>query len=306
MKRALLILMLALPLCGFTTCGTAPTPKAASTAPIAASPLPVAIDNAAAAEKAARDAQAKQASTAAASVAGLRAVNSASQPAGQATEFVDGEAGVALANLPAPDPAAALEVEKRRAAVFAGERDAARKLYTQAQSDAQKLAAATTEANARADAAQSALAKAQQDFATQLEANRQANQRAIDAERARADRAVKDAQDKARAEQRRLITLLTFGLGALFIAGGVVVLLTSASVPMFGPKAGFALIGAGGALVALGIAITQIENFLELHPWVTGGALGLCALAAAVAAALMWANHHHAAGTPSPAHPATL
>lgn len=111
---------------------------------------------------------------------------------------------------------------------------------------------------------------------------------------ARVAAARKAGEDKARAEQNHWVTIIFFSLSALGVAGGIVVLVTASSIPMFGPKAGFALVGAGIGLACVGIAITQIQNFLYNHPWFVGVTAAVCLSALAVAGGLMWANHHHA------------
>ncbi len=226
----------------------------------------------------------------AASAGAIREIN-AGQPEGPRTDGVANETDLIQELAGQPKPEDQLAASERARIVAEGKADEIAKAYAKATSEA-------AQQRAKADAATAALEQARAAAAAEqasLQAKYQAEINRLVAEaNARVAAAVKEAQDKARAEQRRMITLLTFGIGALLIAGGVVVLMTSTSVPMFGPKAGFSLIAAGGVLVGLGITITQIQNFLELHPWVTGWALGISAVGAVTAAVLMYANQQHA------------
>ena len=80
-------------------------------------------------------------------------------------------------------------------------------------------------------------------------------------------------------------------------------MLTASTVPMFGPKAGFALLGAGGGLITVGIIINQVQNFFDAHPYIIGGAVIVCILGAGTAIVLMYSNHLHHVSTIQPKAP---
>jgi len=86
-----------------------------------------------------------RASAAAASVVKIAEANT-DAPDSPAKSFISQESTVALAHLPAPDAQALVEAERRRAAVFAGERDEARRLYAQADAKAARLSKERDEA----------------------------------------------------------------------------------------------------------------------------------------------------------------
>lgn len=262
MKLALALLALALALA--VGC-TAPKPVAASSSgeKSLAATIGQANTNAAAALASAN----QLAADAAASVAAVRTVNT-SQPPGPGTDFIDAESELALAKLPAPDSAASLAVELRRAAIFAGQRDEARRLYAAAQGEAATAKADAEAAKARAAESAAALVAAERNLAAQLERNRVENQAKLDA----ALKAAADAEDKARAESHRKIFAALLGLGLACLAGAIALaVLTSGAMVMK------SLILAGGG--ALCIAIAQIVA----HPWfdrVFVGGLALAALGA--------------------------
>jgi hypothetical protein len=104
-------------------------------------------------------AQTARASTAAAKVTKIQEANTAAPPS-PAREFIALESASALADLPPPAAAALIEAEKRRAAVFAGERDEARRLYGLAAEQSEKLAADLAAATAARQAADVALVQA--------------------------------------------------------------------------------------------------------------------------------------------------
>lgn len=233
------------------------------------------------------------AASAAGNVYGAQKAKDAILPDQPAKDAVGQELSLASEKLPPPSVEDQLLAEKRVTAILTGKLEEAKALYGNAAAEAAALKAKTdafTKAIADKDAEIAALkTKAE----TERIAQAKDLQAKFDAKEAQIKQAVKDAQDQAKKEQRRWITGIFFGLGAIMFAGGVVVLVTAGSVPMFGPKAGFALMGAGGSLITLGIIITQIENFFELHPWIVGGSLIAIALAVVVALSLLWSNHHH-------------
>jgi hypothetical protein len=254
-------------------------PDADPTTKGAVSPLPGAIAKtgtnataALAASEAKAAATEKLASKAAASVAAIRTGNT-NQPPGPATEFVDKEAGVALGNLPAPDATTALEAERRRAAVFAGQAEEARKLYAAATSAADaakaevaRLSASASEAKAKAEAAQAALVDADKRWAATLKANEAANQAKLDDANQRAD----EAEEKAKNERHKLIFRSLLGLGLACIAGAIAM-----AVLTQGAMLAKSLMLAGGGALCIGVA--QIVS----HPWfdrIFGGCVALAAI----------------------------
>ena len=279
--RHFLALALVVLCCGFADgCKTPPVkPDADPTTKGAKSPVPDAIAKTgtnAAAALAASEAKAaateKQASKAAASVAAIRTSNT-NQPPGPATEYVDKEAGVALGSLPAPDPTAALEAERRRAAVFAGQAEEARKLYAAATSAADaakaevaRLGAAASDAKAKAEAAQAALVAADAKWAATLKANEAANQAKLDDAEKRAD----EAEEKAKNERHKLIFRCLLGLGLLCIAGAIAM-----AVMTSGAMLAKSLMLAGAGALCVGLA--QVIS----HPWfdrIAGAALLLAVI----------------------------
>jgi hypothetical protein len=285
-----LILPLAAFLCLGMECQSPPKkPAADPTTKGSASPLPAAIaktgtnaNAAVAAAEAQVAAAVKLAAQAAASVVALRTGNT-NQPPGPATDFVDKEAGVALAKLPPPDAIAALEAERRRVAVFAGQADEARRLYVAAQSEADsakaesaKLAAAATDAKVKAAEAQAALVAADKQWSATLKANESANQAKLDAANRRAD----EAEEKAKNERHKTIFRALLGLGLACIAGAIAM-----AVLTQGAMLGKSLMLAGGG--ALCIAVAQIVS----HPWfdrIFGGFVALAAIGGAAYLFFEW------------------
>lgn len=267
-------------------------------APIAAPVVAPAGDAAKAvpgAIEAERAASAGKLSKVAASAESVLAIND-TQPPGVRTQGVRAEAELILRTAGQPAAEDRIVALERARIVAEGKVEEITKAYSMATT-------ASDLATARAAAAQKALDNALTAAAIEQEAQRarlQAELTRITAEaNERVAAATRRAQEEARAWQRKLITIITFGFGALLIAGGCVVQFTAASIPMFGPKAGMILIGAGGALVVLGIIITQVQDFLDDHPWVTGAFLIATALAVVASVALMYANHKHRPGAPA-------
>ncbi len=79
-----------------------------------------------------------QGASAAASVVKIGEANAAA-PASPSKDFIGREIPMALSRLPAPDPQALLEAEKRRVAVMEGRLDEARRLYESAAKQSEKL-----------------------------------------------------------------------------------------------------------------------------------------------------------------------
>lgn len=119
----------------------------------------------------------------------------------------------------------------------------------------------------------------------------------IEQERAAAaleqQRKVDEANQKADAARKRIITFIFFGLGAAAVAAGPVMLILAGQNPVFGPKIAFATMGGGAVLIATGIAINSIEKALEAHPWIVYTGIGLALAAVIVVLALMYSNNSH-------------
>lgn len=79
-----------------------------------------------------------QGASAAASVAKIGEANAVA-PASPSKDFISREIPMALSRLPAPDPQALLEAERRRVAVMEGRLDEARRLYETAAKQSEKL-----------------------------------------------------------------------------------------------------------------------------------------------------------------------
>lgn len=294
MKPLSILASIWLALCFGIACTTdSKKPDAKATPPAKGSPVPDAIAVAkteaaaalAAVEKKVVAAQAelaaleKRSAVAAAQVASAQAANT-NQPPSPATSVVTGETALALGNLPAPDVAAALEAEKRRAATFAGQVDEARRLYAAAQTETERMkaeaaklrtdtATAQQEAKAaalKAESAQAALVAAEKANAAALERNRAANQAALDAAEKRAD----EAETKAKDERHKLIFRSLVGLGIACILAGIALgVVTNGSMLV---KA-LMLVGAGGLCIGLGQVIA--------HPWfdrIFGTCVGLAVI----------------------------
>lgn len=244
---------------------TGKLPQAISLAESNAAAALVALDKKFAALQAEYDALKQSAAKASAQVGSANIANT-NQPPSPATQVVDRETKLAMTNLPPQDVTEALEAAKRRMALLEGRTVEAEALYKTAQTEADRMKAeqaklkadtetARQEAEAqrqKAAAAQAALVQAQKEQAAELERNRAANQAKLDD----AERRVKEAQDKAAAEQHKFIfrTLLGVGIG-LFVAGVVMIALTNGVALMKG-----GLLSAGGA-VAIGLA--QVIS----NPW---------------------------------------
>ena len=93
---------------------------------------------------------------------------------------------------------------------------------------------------------------------------------------------------EAQAKERRTITWIFYGGGALCMAAAAGLIFLGASIPFAGPRASMALGGAGAVLIGTGIVINQLAQ----HPWLIWVGLVLAGLAIAVSVALMYANNH--------------
>lgn len=102
--------------------------------------------------------------------------------------------------------------------------------------------------------------------------------------------AVKEqARRDAESAERKLIAYIFFGGGFLLIVAGVVITLYAAQIPQFGPRAGLAVGGAGGASIATGIVILQLLS----HPEVIWWGLGISSVLLAIGVETMYRNHKH-------------
>lgn len=207
-------------------------PVAAPTPGKSASPVPAAISEAHAKALAAiAAAEAKlaaleaQAATAAAQVDSARIANS-QQPPAPATVIVEKETTLALGNLPPPDVKAALAAEQRRAAMFAGQADEARKLYALAQtetermrSEAARLKSEAEAAKTKASEANAALVAAEKSHVAALEKNRAANQAALDDLAAKLKKSEDDRKNAETKEQVKWLRII--GLACLVAGIGI-------------------------------------------------------------------------------------
>lgn len=100
-----------------------------------------------------------QGGTAAASVAKIGEANAAA-PESPSRAFIAAEVPLTLSLLPAPDPTALIEAERRKSAVMEGRLDEARRLYDSAAAKADRLQRERDEALAARQAADLALEKA--------------------------------------------------------------------------------------------------------------------------------------------------
>jgi hypothetical protein len=247
-------------------------PSAKPTPVKGGSPLPGAIAAATTNSNAAIAAVEARSAKAAASVEAIRTAN-ASQPTNAPQNFIGAESTVALANLPPADPVAALDVEKRRSAVFSGDLSAVRKLYATAQTEAERLAGEVEASKARAAQAQAALVAAERSWSAQLEANRAANQAALDAANRKADEAVA----KAYRERQNFIFWVLCGIGGLAILAGI-----GLAVVTSGASAWRSAIAVACGTLCLGLAQVVI------HPWFNRALVGSLILAAIGGAVYLW------------------
>ena len=90
--------------------------------------------------------------------------------------------------------------------------------------------------------------------------------------------------DKAEAKGNLAIRMLLFSISSLVTIAGVVIAFTGSQIPLFGPRAGFAVACGGGAGFALAVAY----DWSVRHPVWTG-----CIIVTFIAISLgiMWANH---------------
>ena len=215
------------------------------------------------------------------------------QPPGPRTDGVKGETVLIKTLTGPPTTEDQLAAEQRARIVAEGKADEIAKAYHQAQSDADAQKSRADKAESDLKTANDDLAKVPDRIAAAIKDAQAEAQKKSDAAfaqvKADADRRVAEANSAT----RKLQLAIFFGFGALLFAVGVVVLLTAAQVPMFGPKAGFGLMGAGAGLIAIGVVVSEVQNFIDQHPWIIGAGLGLVGALVVAAAALMFANHHH-------------
>lgn len=92
--------------------------------------------------------------------------------------------------------------------------------------------------------------------------------------------------DKAEEKSNTAVKIALFLVSGLITAAGVVIALTGAQIPLFGPKAGFAVASGGAAMFALTIAY----DWCLKHPTWVG--IGLAVIFAS-ALGMMYSNFHH-------------
>ena len=279
-----LIVLSTLLLCGWGPCQ--PKPVAPPVAPVGPVPsvatVPVNTELNAAKEKIAADQSDK--SKMAANAEAITSMNSG-QPPGARTEGVKQEAALikTVAGEPTPEDRAA--AAKRAQVVAEGNAQAIATQYASAQVEAKTQKTRADKAESDLATANTALAAVPQQIAdaiakAQVEAQKKSDA-AFAAVQKQADDRVADA------------LAIFYGVGALLLAGGVVVLVAAVNVPMFGPRAGFALMGAGGILIAVGVAVSAVQTFIDQHPWIVGAGLGTVGLLVVVAVVLIYSNHQH-------------
>lgn len=276
-----------------TSCPQKGKPAVAAPTPgKSASPVPAAITEAHAKSLAAIDAaEAKlaaleaQAATAAAQVDSARIANS-QQPPAPATVIVEKETTLALGNLPPPDVKAALAAEQRRAALFAGQADEARKLYALAQTETERMKAEAVRlrseaesAKAKASEANAALVAAEKSHVAALEKNRAANQAALDDLAAKLKKSEDDRKNAETKEQVKWLRII--GLACLVAGIGIGVMTNGIQLAKS--------IGFGAcALACFGLA--QIVA----HPWFLPASIGCLVLAACGGAYWFWREREDA------------
>jgi len=225
-----------------------------------------------------------------ASAGAIKTINSG-QPAGPRTDGVAGEAGLIQSIAGEPTPADALAASERARIVAEGKAADIAKAYSDANSKAVEAQKALTDTQTALKASDAALVAAKAAAATEQESLAAKLQARFTQAQKDADARVAAAVAKAQAEQQKLITWIFFGGGAALFAGGLAILLLASSVPLFGPKAGISVMGAGGGLIFIGM----VMNELNKHPWILWIAISLCVAAVAGAVGLMISNQHHQA-----------
>lgn len=93
--------------------------------------------------------------------------------------------------------------------------------------------------------------------------------------------------------ERRMIAWIFFAGGGLLVASGVAMMVFAAQIPMFGPKAAFSTMAAGGAAILTGIVTLQLMKQLDEHPWIIWAGSGIIVLILTGVGALLYANHVH-------------
>ena len=116
----------------------------------------------------------------------------------------------------------------------------------------------------------------------------------LERERAEGNARLEAAKLEAQAKERRTITWIFYGGGAILLAAAAGMVFLGGSIPFVGPRAAMAVGGAGAALIGTGILITQLAK----HPWVLWTGLVVAGLALVLSLGLMIANQHHAKSSP--------
>lgn len=224
-----------------------------------------------------------------ASAGSIRTINSG-QPTGPRTTGVDGEGALIQAVAGQPSQSDAVEAATRSAIVAQGNASDIAKAYANAQTAALQAQKQLGDTQVALTASNAALVKAKAEAAAEQASLSASLQARIDKIQADANAKVTAAQAKAESDSRKLITWIFFGGGALLFAAGLAILFFASSVPMFGPKAGMAVMASGGGLIFIGM----VMNELAKHPWILWAGISLCIASAAIAVGLIVSNNGHA------------
>ena len=220
-------------------------------------------------------------SKAAAYAAAAGHANESNAP-GPAREATAAELSIVSANLPAPSPVDAAAALERVNAALRGDIETARKGWTEAQTEAQKLSADLTAARSAAQAEREANAR-------QWQAKQTEWQTALESSRREADARVVAERAKAEADMRRLIGYIFFGGCALSVAVGVACLTVLSGLAFVGAKLVAGCFILSGILAAVGVGLIQALQ----HTWIIY-AEGAAAVVAVVVVVFAYANHWHA------------
>ena len=283
-------------LCFLAACPKTPivAPVVTPTGPATAALAPMIADNQGKTDEAVKALKGSLSKVSAS--AGVIVDVNATQAPGPATEGVHQEAELqkSIAGPPtAEDDAAAL---KRKMIIQAGDLTTIRSQYVQADTEAKAQKDRADKAEEAARLSNLAVGDAQKKAQTEQAQLQAKLQKQIDDITVQANERIQAAESGL----KRLQLLIFFGGGALLFVAGMVILVAAVNIPMFGPKAGIALMIAGAGLIALGIVISEVQNFIDNHPWIIGAGIGGAALLVAIAGALMYSNHQHSMNPQSP------
>lgn len=133
-----------------------------------------------------------------------------------------------------------------------------------------------------------------QELKTQLAELKKAHTEALAKEDADHKANLAKLRQESEDKQKRMISWIFFGGGGVLVAGGVAMLVFAAKIPMFGPKAAFGTMLAGGVSILTGVLILQLMKQLDDHPWILWASGGVIALIMTVVGSLLYANQKHA------------